>query len=115
MNLKITFHNMPHSEPLEAHAHQKFTKLAELLAHTNERSPVHAELWLKANKQHEHHATELHIKSSSLDLNAHDEGPDMYIAIDNTMDKMLRQVKKEKERLRDKAHKPDTEKRKFER
>ena len=115
MNLKITFHNMPHSDPLEEHAHEKFTKLAELLSNMDGREPVHAELWLKANKQHDHHAVELHIRSSSLDLNAHDEGTDMYVAVDNTMDKMLKQIKKEKERLRDKMHKPDTEKRKFER
>ena len=115
MNLKITFHNMPHSDPLEAHAHEKFSKLAELLAHIHEDSPVSAELWLKANKQHDHHAVELHIRSAEFDLNAHDQGADMYVALDNTMDKMLKQVKKEKERLRDRMHKPDTEKRKFER
>ncbi len=115
MNLKITFHNMPHSDPLESHAHEKFTKLAELLTNIEDRHPVNAELWLKANKQHDHHAVELHVKAAGFDLNAHDEGPDMYIALDNTMDKMLKQIKKEKERLRDKMHKPNTEKRNFER
>ncbi|NDD54427.1 ribosome-associated translation inhibitor RaiA [bacterium] len=115
MNLKITFQNMPHSEPLASHAQQKFAKLAELLSNVENRNPMHAELWLKAHKQHNHHGVELHIKTPHFDLNAHEEGPDMYIAVDNTMDKMLRQIKKEKERLLERHHKPDTDKRRFER
>ena len=113
MKLKITFHNMPHSEPLEAHAHEKFSKVDELITHMENSSPMHAEIWLKANKQHSHHAVEFHLKTPHLDLNSHDEGTDMYIALDNAIDKMVKQVKKAKDKNLDRHHKIETEKTKF--
>lgn len=115
MQLKITFHNMPHSDPLEAHAREKFAKIEELLSRMDNQRPMHAELWLKAQKQHNHHAVELHLKTPFLDLNAHDEGPDMYISLDHTIDKMVTQVKKEKEKHREKYQKANTEKKDFSR
>jgi ribosomal subunit interface protein len=112
MNLSITFQNMPHSDDLAAHAHEKFTKILEFLgSHTI----MSADLWLKGDKHNEQNMVEMHIKTTTLSLNAHDEGMDMFIAIDNTMDKMLRQIKKNKERTQDKAYKFDSEKRKFNR
>jgi ribosomal subunit interface protein len=113
MKTKIAFHNMPHSEPLEAHANQKLQKVLDLFSHDENINPFFAEFWLKANKQHPHHATELHVKTPHMDLHAHDEGPDLYIAIDNTIDKMIALIKKEKEKFRDKVRKLDTEKKQF--
>lgn len=115
MNIKISFHNMPHSEPLELHARGKLTKIEELLKNQAYATPFNVELWLKANKQHPHHASELNIKTPIYNLHAHSEGPDMYMVIDTTVDKMVALLKKEKERMLDKAHKPDTEKKTFSR
>lgn len=115
MEVKISFHNMPHSEPMETHALQKLLKITEFLKNQEDLSPFYVELWLKANKQHPHHATELHLKTPQFNLHAHDEGPDMYIAIDNTIDKMVKLLNKEKERQRDSIHKPDTDKKRFNR
>jgi putative sigma-54 modulation protein len=112
MQLTITFQNMTHSNELEAHAHEKYTKIVDFLA---SETILSADLWLKADKHNTHHAVEMHIKTTHMALNAHDQGIDMYVAIDNTMDKMLRQIKKHKERSIDKMHKFDSEKRKFNR
>jgi ribosomal subunit interface protein len=113
MKTKITFHNMPHSVPMEAHALQKLEKISEFLKNIQDIEPLYAELWLKANKQHPHHASELHIKTPFFDLHTHDEGADMYIVIDSTIDKMVKLIKKEKERFRDKVRKPLTAKKEF--
>lgn len=111
MNTKISFHNMPHSEPMEQHATEKLGKILEFV--NKDSTPLNIELHLKANKQHPHHAAQLHVKTPHFDLSTHDEGPDMYIVIDNTIDKMVSLLKKDKERLRDKYHKPETEKKNF--
>ncbi len=110
---KITFHNMPHSPVIEEHALQKLNKFLDILKAEGNQTPLFSELWLKANKQHPHHAVELHLKTPHLDLHAHDEGPDMYLVIDSAIDKMTTLVKKQKERRRDKVRKPDTEKGQF--
>lgn len=115
MKVKITFHGMPHSDPMEQHAREKLSKLLDFLPDRAEMHPLYTEMWLKANKQHPHHAVELHFKSPVHDLHAHDEGPDMYICIDTTIDKMVTLIKKHKERSIDDRHKPDTEKRRFNR
>ena len=106
---------MPHSEPLEEHANQKLAKIIELLSHEEAEhvTPLHAELWLKANKLHPHHRAELHLKTPRFDLNAHDEGADMYIVVDNTIDTMVKLLKKEKEKRNDKSKKLETEKNQF--
>ena len=113
MKKKITFHNMPHSDPLGEHATQKLEKINDFLKSSEQLTPFHVELWLKANKQHPHHAVELHLKTPDLDLNAHDQGADMYVAIDNTIDKMVSLIKKQVSKKRDKYRKVETEKKKF--
>jgi len=115
MNVKISFHNMPHSEPMELHAREKLQKLLEFIKDQNNMMPLSVEMWLKANKLHPHHAVEINLKNRALTLNAHHEGPDMYIAIDTAIDKMITQMIKEKERMLEKSHKPETEKKKFNR
>ena len=113
MNIKISFHNMPHSEPLEAHTKEKIDKIFEVLKRATETTPFNVEVWLKAHKTHPHHVAEMHLKTKNFDLMAHDEGPDMYVAVDNTVDKMVRLIKKEKERMSDRHHKIENEKKSF--
>jgi ribosomal subunit interface protein len=115
MNIKISFHNMPHSDPMEAHAREKLAKISEMLQAQADATPFNIELWLKANKLHPHHAVELHVKTPIFDCNAHNEGTDMYVVIDSTIDKMVKQLIKEKERHLDSRHKPETEKKNFSR
>jgi ribosomal subunit interface protein len=104
---------MPHSEPLETHTNEKIEKIFEVLKKATEMTPFNVEVWLKAHKTHPHHVAEMHLKTKNFDLMAHDEGPDMYIAVDNTVDKMVRLIKKEKERMSDRHHKIENEKKSF--
>jgi ribosomal subunit interface protein len=104
---------MDHSDPIEQHTREKLEKLHELLKKDAGRPPFFVEFWLKANKLHPHHSTELHLKTSLFDLHAHDEGTDMYVVIDNTIDKMVRLVKKEKQKQHDKLKKAGNDKSHF--
>lgn len=105
---------MDHSSPLEEHAHQKLIKVEDLLTGKESLTPHFIEVWFKAHKRHPHHAVELHLKTPQFDLHAHDEGADMYVALDNTIDKMVKQLHDRKTRVKDKEHKSENEKRKFE-
>lgn len=111
MKKKISFHNMPHSDPLEQHTHQKLEKVGVFVDDTIR--PFHVEVWLKANKTHPHHAVEIHLKTPMFDLHAHKEGVDMYVVVDQAIDKIVALLIKEKEKHIDKQQKIANEKRKF--
>ncbi|MFH1461724.1 MAG: ribosome-associated translation inhibitor RaiA [bacterium] len=111
MERKITFQSMEHSEPIEKHANEKLNKIEEMLK--GGQTPMFVELWLKANKQHVHHKAELHLKTPLFNLNTHYEDPDMYFAIDNAIDKMAKLLRKEKDLLKEKEQKPNTDKKTF--
>lgn len=112
MKVRINF-NMTHSDPVEQHAREKLEKLHELLKKEDHNPPFFVEMWLTAKKPHPHHKAELHLKTSSLDLHSHDEITDMYVAIDNAIDKMVKLVRKHKSIQKDKQKKAESEKKKF--
>lgn len=111
MKTKISFQNMPHSDPLEAHTSKKLEKITAFI--DDSLRPCHAEVWLKANKTHPHHSVEIHLKTPAFDLHAHEGGTDMYVTVDSTIDKIISLLKKEKAKKVDKQHKVDTEKKAF--
>ncbi|MCB9493446.1 MAG: ribosome-associated translation inhibitor RaiA [Epsilonproteobacteria bacterium] len=113
MDIKITFQSMDHSGPLESHARQKLRKIADFFKDEESMQPFTVELWMKANKLHPHHRAELHVKTPQFNLNAHDEGTDMYVSVDNAIDKMVKLITKEKSKVRDKQRKADTDKKIF--
>ena len=112
MQKKITFENMEHSSPLEAHANEKLEKILEFLDE-KDRTPMFIELWLKSFKTHPHHGVELHLKTPRFDLHAHDEGTDIYVVLDMTIDKMVELLKQAKAKAKDKEKKAGTEKKEF--
>lgn len=113
MERRITFQSMDHSDSIENHANEKLNKIEEMLKGSDWQTPMFIELWLKANKQHVHHKADLHLKTPQFDLNSHDENTDMYVAIDNAIDKMVKLLKKEKSKIKEKTKKTNTEKRNF--
>jgi len=76
-------------------------------------TPLFLEVWLEAHKTHAYNRAELHLKTPNFDLDTHDESTDVYVALDNAIDKMVALVKKEQERVRDKDRKAGTEKDEF--
>ena len=114
MNIKFSFHNMPHSNALEEHARAKLEKVQALFKHNSADQPLYIEFFLNAQTAHvKHHSTELHVKTGRLNLTTHDTGADMYAVVDSTVDKMVRMIKKEKDKNGDKKHRVRTEKTAF--
>ena len=113
MKKEITFRNMEHSAPLEEHANAKLAKIEEYLGGSEDFTPFSVELRLDAHKMHAHHHVELHLRTPHFALHTHEEGPDMYIAVDDTIDKMVKLIIKEKEKYKDKLHKQEKDKNKF--
>ena len=93
---------MPHSDPMEAHSREKIQKIEEILHEEADFTPFNIDLKLNANAQHVHHRAELHLKTAHFDLHTHEECPDMYVAIDSAIDKMVELAKKERDKRRDK-------------
>lgn len=112
MKVAISFQQMEHSDALENYVIEKLEKISELLKNEDQR-PLHVDVFLKARKQHPHHEVEIHLKAAHFSIDAHDEEPDMYIAIDKTVDRIIGMIKKQKSKLKDKMHRPETEKTKF--
>ncbi len=103
---------MDHSDGIEEHIHQKLAKVSDFFK--EDERPLRIDFWLKANKQHAHHKAEIQFKAPHFTIDAHDEGPDMYLSIDSAIDKLITQIVKEKEKQRDKNHKKeDTDKNQF--
>lgn len=112
MQRKINFLNMEHSAPLELHISQKLDKLQELLR--NEEKPQIVEVNLRAGHIHAHHEIEIHLKTKNFTISSRiHEGPDMYLVFNNAFDIITKLLTKEKEKLRDKHQKLDTEKKNF--
>ncbi len=113
MKLIISFQHMDHSDALESHVNERFDKITELLKSFEEHPPLRADVFLKANKQHPHHAVEIHLKTAFFTLDAHDEGQDMYAVVDKAVNRMIALIKKEKDKIKNKNQRPETEKSKF--
>lgn len=105
---------MSHSLPLEEHTRSKLVKILDIVKRESDQTPFEVEVWLRANAQHPHHRAEVHIKTAHFNLHTQDEtGADMYVSIDNAIDKMVAMLKKERERRRDDRRTPNSEKANF--
>lgn len=96
MHKRITFRGMEHTPILEEHINKQLAKFDRLLSH--ERTPIYIDFVLDSERAHHHHRAEVLIKTPNYDLFAHYECPDMYEAIDKTIDKMLLELHKAKEK-----------------
>ena len=113
MDIKITFHEIGHSDPIEAHAREKLKKVEDLLKGPEWETPKFMELWLTGHKTHPHFKAELHLKTPQFDLHTHYERTDLYFAIDTAIDRMVKVLIQEKKKIKDKKQKVETEKKEF--
>lgn len=94
MNKQFTFRGMEHSNILQEYANQQLEKIEKLLLH--EKEPIYLHIILTAERTHHHHKVEFQISSPNFNLNAHDEGPDIYVAVTKACDRMYHQLTEEK-------------------
>jgi len=94
MQTSVTFKNLDPSEPLKAYVSDKLDRFDKFLD-----NPAEANVVLSVEKFR--HIAEISIAGDKLNINGKEETIDMYSAIDMTLDKLEKQIKKNKEKIRE--------------
>lgn len=105
MQKRIAFRGMESTPVLEEFANKHLEKVEKVLE--GERTPIYIDLVLEPSTVHAHHKVELRVKTPNYELVAHHEGPEMYQEIDRVTDKMIKEIRRAKERMVDDAKKKD--------
>jgi len=97
MQLSITFKNLDPSSTLKTYVQKKLDKFDKLLD-----NPAEAQVILSVEKRR--HIAEITLVSDGLHINAKETTETMNLTIDNLMDKISKQIKKQKEKITDRRH-----------
>ena len=98
MQITVTFRHMETSEPVRSYVEEKLPKVKKYID-----EPIDAQVVLSVEKKIRHKA-EVSLVAKGVTIKAKDETADMYAAIDGVMDKIERQLKRYKDKI--KNHKP---------
>ncbi|MFO8083482.1 MAG: ribosome-associated translation inhibitor RaiA [Desulfobacterales bacterium] len=94
MNTMVTFKNIDPSDNLRTYVEEKLNRFDRFLD-----SPAEANVVLSVEKFR--HIAEININGRKLNIVGKEETNDMYSAIDMVLDKIGKQLKKNKEKIRD--------------
>lgn len=94
MQTSVTFKNLDPSEHLKAYVSDKLNRFDKLLD-----NPAEAGVTLLVEKHR--HIAEINITGDRLTLNGTEETGDMYSAIDKVLDKLEKQLKRSKQKIRE--------------
>lgn len=94
MQTSVTFKNIDPSDHLKAYVSDKLNRFDKYLYNTAEANVV-----LSVEKFR--HIAEINIVGDRLSINGKEETEDMYSAIDMTLDKLEKQIKKNKQKFRE--------------
>lgn len=93
MQKSVTFINLDPSETLKSYAYEKLDRFDKYLE-----NPAKANVVLTVEKFR--HIAEISISADGFVINAHEETSDMYSAIDMALDKLDKQIKKNKKKFK---------------
>jgi len=99
MNISVTFRHLPSSDALRDYAESKVEKFKTYLF-----EPVEVHIVLRVEKIRQ--IAEININSKNYRAHAFEESQDMYSSIDLVTSKLLSQIRKHKEKV--KNHKTDS-------
>ncbi len=94
MQTSVTFKNLDPSENLKTYVGEKLNRFDKFLD-----NPAEANVVLLVEKFR--HIAEINISGDRLSINGKEETGDMYSAIDMVLDKLEKQIKKNKQKIRD--------------
>jgi len=97
MQITTTFRHMEQSDALKSYAEEKLERVWKYID-----EPIVAQVFLTVEKIR--HSAEITITAKGITIKASEETNDMYSAIDAVVDKIERQLRRYKERI--KEHKP---------
>ncbi len=100
MQVAVTFRHMETSDPIKSYVEEKLTRVKKYID-----EPIDAQATLTVEKKIRHLA-EINILAKGITIKGSEETNDMYSAIDAAVDKIERQLKRYKEKLKD--HKPSS-------
>jgi len=100
MQISTTFRHTEPSEALKRYAEEKLERIKKYIE-----EPITAQVFLTVEKIR--HAADITIVAKGITIKASEETNDMYAALDAVVDKIERQLRRYKERI--KAHKPASE------
>lgn len=98
MQTSVTFKNIDSSDHLKSYVMDKLDRFDRLLDNPGEASVV-----LKVEKFR--HIAEISVSGDRMKINGKEETEDMYSAIDMVLDKLEKQIKKGKEKVRERRSK----------
>ena len=98
MQIAVTFRHMESSKPVQDYVEEKLSRVKKYID-----EPIDAQVCLAVEKKIRHKA-EVILVAKGITIKASDETGDMYAAIDAVIDKLDRQLKRYKEKI--KTHKP---------
>ncbi len=94
MQTSVTFKNLDPSDHLKAYVSDKLNRFDKLLD-----NPAEADVTLLVEKHR--HIAEINIIGDRLTINGTEETGDMYSAIDMVLDKLEKQLKRSKQKIRE--------------
>jgi len=94
MQTSVTFKNLDSSDTLRSYVQEKLDRFDRLLD-----NPAEANVVLSVEKFR--HMAEINIIGDRLTINGKEETIDMYSAIDMVLDKLEKQIKKSKDKIRE--------------
>ena len=97
MYKKINFRGQDHSPVVEDHVNRQLSKIEAFLA--KEPLPVSLDIMIELHQNHVHHSVKLHIKSPHYQCHVAREGQDIYAVINDAIDNVYEQLRKQKDRL----------------
>ncbi len=103
MQVTTTFRHMEQSEALKSYAEEKLDRVSKYID-----GPISAQVYFAVEKKIRH-IVEIVITAKGISTKASEATNDMYAAIDSVIDKIERQLKRYKEKI--KAHKPNGDER----
>lgn len=98
MQIAVTFRHMESSDALRQYLEEKLSRVKKYID-----EPVEAQTVFSVHKKNRHCA-EVILQAKGITIKGTEETEDMYAAIDGVVDKLEKQLKKYKEKL--KKHKP---------
>jgi len=93
MQISVTFKNLDPSDHLKSYVQHKLDKLDKLLD-----NPAEANVVLSVEKTR--HIAEIKIIGDRLSINCREKTSDMYSSIDMALDKLEKQIKKDKQKIK---------------
>jgi len=99
MQVTTTFRHMEQSDALKSYAEEKLERLTKYID-----EPINVQVYFAVEKKIRH-IVEIVITAKGINTKASEATNDMYAAIDAVLDKIERQLKRYKEKI--KAHKPN--------